>query len=198
MCAIPQAAVTVAQNARCGLDAFISGFFVKSNWKNNTALPIKVYNFWVVPLVYKENGLTDAELQADFYTRHGLTADNDGSWVATNGSIFFDEPINPQKFAVLKQAHFILGGSGLANATNGHGQYPTYKRQKFWIPLNRRYTYGNFEQDGEVSERTIQAPVYYISFCVGLLEPDGTGVGVQQVQRETHHITYFRDGESGM
>lgn len=197
MCAIPESLTAVAHNARCGLEAHISGFSHRADFRNNTADCLRVYQYWIVPLFYKEDGLTDAELQADFFTRHGLTAETDASWSTTASSILYDEPVNGAKFAILKKSCFNLGSANLQANTLNTGSASAYKFQRLWIPLNRKYTYGH-ALDGEDTTRTIQPPVYYVSWCTKLFEADGTASVGSVLSRQIHSMVYFRDGESGM
>jgi len=198
MCAIPYSATNVV-NARCGQDAHISGFMHRATFQNYMVYPIKIWEMWVVPKFYTEDGLTPSQLQADFFTRHGLPADKDASWTDTTASILYDEPINSSKFAVLKKRSFVLGSgpSSAAQVTANTGSMKNFKMEKLWIPLNRKYTYGSLI-DGETEIRTLQAPVYYITWAAGILDDNATAPTASAFKRQIHSVTYFRDGESGM
>lgn len=197
MCKIPRSD-TNSMSARCGMDAHVVGFMHRANWRNNLTQPVKVYQFWVVPLLHKEGGLTDAELQADFFTRHGLSTDNDATWTTTTASMLYDEPVNSQRLLVLKKSTFILGPVNTGGTNQNYGTTSCVRRQNMFIKLNKKYTYGNFAGDAEDESVPIQPSVIWISWVAPLFEsPTGTSV-TAAVQRELHIATYFRDGESGM
>jgi len=197
LCAIPYSATNVV-NARCGQDAHISGFMHRAIFVNNLNTPMKIYELWLVPKFYTEDGLTPAQLQADMYSRHGLATDKDASWTDTTASILYDEPINSSKFALLKKRTFILGSSGVSSTSQTNtGSAKCYKQEKLWIPLNRKYTYGSLA-DGETEIRSLQAPVFYVTWACGVSEDNGAVSVGSALKRQIHSVTYFRDGESGM
>lgn len=171
----------------------------RASYLNQTSTPVKVYQLWVVPKFYTEDGLTDTQLQADLFTRHGLSTDKDASWANNSASILYDEPINSSKFALLKKKTFVLGTNTMApQAPNTNsGTRSAYYQEKMWIPLNRKYTYGSLA-DGETEIRTLQPPVYWISWCAGLIDDQNTLPAAGTIKRQLHVATYFRDGESGM
>jgi len=186
-------------NARCANSCQVVGFKHRMNWKNLSGRVYKVHQYWIIPKQWNPLVAT-ADLQKDFYTRHGLPDDQDGSWLYDQSAYLFDEPCNPERYTVIKQNKFLLGpGNGTANLNfwNPNLAPRSYVEQDFWIPLNRKFTYGSLSDPGELSTHVQQPPVIYVSFVV---EPSTIG-GTQaatDIQREAHLITFFRDGESGM
>lgn len=198
MCTIPYSSTNV-HNARCGQEAHVIGFMHRTNWQNTGYNgPVRVYEFWIVPKQYSsESSFTDAQLQDDFFTRHGLALDKDGSWTDNLPSILYDEPVNSDKFLVLKKKTFLLGTCNMASATQNTGSITAYRQHKTFIKLNRKFTYGDITADGETSSVCLQPPVFYINFVIPQMQATGTpSPGL--INREAHIVTYFRDGESGM
>lgn len=199
LCRIPQSASNV-QNARCGNDANIIGVHHVTNWANRCGCAVKVYEFWIIPKNYDHLDVDqDAALQQDFFTKHGQPSDNDADWLPNVASLLYDEPINKQKFEVLKKNVFILGavsgGTFLQVTDNSLQQKANFKLQKFWIPIKRKFTFGS-AVDGEDPVTPVQAPVFYINWAVELMGADATVSTPNALWRESHIITYFRDGES--
>jgi len=198
LCSIPHN-VNNVQNARCGQEAHITGFLHKVNWSNNSNFIQCVYEYWVVPLNYDPATVSDATLQDDFHSRHGFEADRDGTWANNLNYLLYDEPVNPEKFLVLKKRRFLLGPSASSVTSGGSnlGSRPCYREFKDFIKLNRKFTYG-VQTDTELTTVPIQAPVFYINFVIQTMTGNGTAPVPAQLQREAHIITYFRDGESGL
>lgn len=194
LCKTPYSA-TNEYNTRNGSEALIVGFMQNISWRNITTAIQHVYEYWIVPV----NGgisLTDANLQDDLYTRHGTALDQDGSWSTILPAILYDEPINSEKWRVLKKRKTILGpltgGVTDRQATN----LPSFKQMKTWVPLRRKYTYGQSANDGEDPEEPLQGSVYWINFVVTQHSNGSSAAGA--VERTVHMVTYFRDGNSGM
>lgn len=199
LCSVPFASANV-QNARCGQEASVVGVMSKINWFNRSQYIMQIYEYWIVPKNYDPQTVSDATLQDDFFTRHGQPADRDGSWAPNLASILYDEPVNPEKYHVLKKRKTTLGPSAWPTTGLGAnmGSAPCYKEYKEFIKIGRKYTYGT-TVDSETIEPPIQAPVFYVNFWIPIMTENGsvptTGT---ELTREAHIVTYFRDGESGM
>jgi len=183
-------------NKRIGNEVSIGGYLFKVNFKNNDSRVHRIYEYWVIPHNYSPENLTDAELQKNFFVMHGQATDNDRNWTNNLTTMLYDEPINPDKFTVLKKRVTMLGPGNVTTNMNPAGlrnwvNYSTY------IPINRKYTYGAEVADTESALQPIQPPVVYISFCVTQMELASAPV-IAALQREMHVVTFFRDGESGM
>jgi len=194
LCIIPKSDTNV-QNARNGQSAQIMGFRHKEWFANLSNLAMHIWCIWAIPKQYNP-GDTALVVTDDFYTRHGLADDQDGSWQETLPSYLFDEPINPDKWTVIKRKKIVLGPGVAAAAGSLLPNKDCQKTINTWIPLNRKFTYGS-AGDSEQTTLPLQPPVYYISFCCPPFQPTGTPTP-NLVLRERHVITYFRDGESGM
>lgn len=189
--AIPQ------MNTRIGREVSVAGILHKVTWRNNTDKVLKVYEYWVIPLQYNSDTVNDAALQDDFFSVHGGVNDNDRTWLPTLPSMIFDEPVNPNKYTVLKKRVTKLGPGSAVGTTGNYGNLSSLKYHKTYIPINRKYTYGH-AQDSESALNTLQPPVFYITFIIDQMTPNGTTVTAAAVSREAHIVTYFRDGESGL
>jgi len=159
--------------------------------------------------------MTDADLQNDFYTIHGEARDTDVNWTSTRPSYLYDEPVNSNKFTVLKKKVMTLAPYSSTGGTNGsiqyYGRLNTYVQNKMFVKLNRKFTYGTapYEEPlGELSvekgdadetgDEPIQAPVFWISFVVPIMQAVNTAPANNCVFRESHVITFFRDEGSGL
>jgi len=198
LCSIPHNLNNV-QNARSGQEAHITGFLHKTNWMNITQSIVAVWEYWVVPRNYDAATVSDATLQDDFHSRHGFESDRDGTWAANLPFLLYDEPVNPEKYLVLKKRRFKLGPSSLGTTgpRSNAGSLPCYREFKDFIKLNRKFTYG-VQTDTESVTLPIQAPVFYINFCVEVMTEGGQLPVPGTCLREAHIITYFRDGDSGL
>lgn len=213
LCSIPFDAANT-HNARSGELAHITGFHHAVNFLNQRDVPVKVYQYWIIPNQYRED-MTDADLQNDFYTIHGEKRDTDVNWTNNRPSYLYDEPVNSNKFTVLKKKVITLAPFALTGGGNsGKGEWPgmkTYHTSKTFIRLNRKFTYGTApyeEQLGEVSvmkgdadetgDSPIQAPVFWIMFAVPIMEVTGATIIPNCIRRESHIITFFRDEASGL
>jgi hypothetical protein len=195
-------------NARCGEEAHITGFHHATNFYNLLNVPVKVYEYWVIPLNYRSGLMGDSDLQDDFYTIHGEERDTDVGWTNDRPSYLYDEPINSNKYSVLKKKVTNLapaGSGGFFNKTN------TYVSSKRFIKLNRKFTYGTAEYEGTVGDGLTatfgdtgegffpeQPSVFYISFAIPVMEGVNSPPIDECVRREMHVITYFRDTSSGL
>jgi len=203
LCQIPHDG-TNKQNARMGTEAHIVGFRHRMNWENVSGEILKIHQYWIIPKIHKHAYAT-SDLTDDFYTRHGLDTDTDGDWGYQLDSYLYDEPVNPLRYTVVMKKKTILAPSyRLTEAGFTKNPAPLPKKscfveQDFWIPLNRKFTYGTIEDAGEVSTYVEQPSLIYVEFVVPLMQ---VGTGQQQLNnlvfREEHVITYFRDGTSGM
>jgi len=203
LCQIPHNGAN-AQNARNGQEAHIVGFRHRQTWENISGEIMKLHQYWVIPKIHKHAYAT-SDLTDDFYTRHGLPDDNDGDWGYQLDSYLYDEPVNPLRYTVIKKKKTLLAPSyrlteaGFTKNTNPLGSKPSIIEQDFWIPLNRKFTYGSLSDAGEVTTYVEQPSVIYIEFLCPIMQP---GTGQQQlnnlVYRDEHVITFFRDGTSGM
>jgi len=205
LCKVPALSTPAVDvnSGRVGTEARIMGFFMINTWMNKTNSLIKVYQYWITPRNYDPEVTTDTFLQDDFYTRHGLGFDDDGPWLPNLGSYLYDDPVNSKKFLVLKKKTFMLApGAGVSGAAARPqmNKIDGFKSQKMFIKLDRKFTYGMGGEggDGETPNLPIQPPVYWVTFHVAMSEPFGTDPGSSGVTRESHIVTYFRDGESGM
>jgi hypothetical protein len=207
LCKVPFA-FAPAQNdiGRVGREANILGFWHINTWLNKTNNLIKVYQYWITPRQYDSETFSDADLVDDFYTRHALGGgDADGTWLDVMPSYLYDDPVNSAKFVVLKKKTFMLApGLGVAGAAArpAMNNLDGYHKQRFFVKLNRKYTYGSTSSeggagDGEDGDNPIQPPVFWITFHVTVSEPFLTSAGSSPLTRESHIVTYFRDGESG-
>jgi len=196
LCTIPHN-VNNVQNARVGQEAHISGFLHKVNWANTSGSIQCVYEYWLVPRNYDPATVSDATLQDDFHSRHGFEADRDGSWANNLNYLLYDEPINPEKFLVLKKRRFMLAPQSMVNIAGNMGGMPSYREFKNFIKLNRKFTYG-VQTDTESVSIPIQAPVFYINFVIPVMSGTGATPVSNQLLREAHIVTFFRDGESGL
>nr|WAQ80618.1 MAG: putative capsid protein [Circoviridae sp.] len=193
---VPITAAGGNMNSRAGREAHVSGILHKVTWRNLTETLLKVYEFWIIPLQYDSTTINDAALQDDFFTVHGQANDNDRAWTAVLASQLYDEPINSNKFIVVKKRVTKLAPS-TGSAVSAYGTLSCMKSFKSYIPINRKYTYGHVG-DGESAVNTLQPPVFYITFTIDQLTASSTAVRAAACQREIHMVTYFRDGESGM
>jgi len=183
-------------NKRIGNEVSIGGYLFKVNFKNTGDRLQKIYEYWVIPHNYTAETVSDASLQKSFFTMHGQSTDNDRDWATNLTSMLYDEPINPDKYTVIKKRVTNLGPGNTTTNMNPFGlrnwvNYSTY------IPVNRKYTYGAEIADAESATLPIQAPVFYISFAVEQFSL-GTATPQASFTREMHVVTFFRDGESGL
>jgi len=196
LCSIPHN-VNNVQNARTGQEAHVSGFLHKVNWANIGNQIQCVYEYWIVPRNYDPATVSDATLQDDFHTRHGFEQDRDGSWAPNLNYLLYDEPVNPEKYLVLKKRRFLLAPTSSASVGGNMGSTPSYREFKNFIKLNRKFTYG-VQTDTESVSLPIQAPVFYINFVIPVMTTTGANPQSGQILREAHIITFFRDGDSGL
>lgn len=190
---------TNKQNKRSGPECEIIGTRHVMNWQNLSSAPVKIYNYWIVPKQWKPETST-ADLVDDFYTRHGLDEDTDGSWASDLATYLYDEPVNPDKYTVVKTAHFTLAPGNYADGApfwKLGGTMTNYKKHKMWIPLNRKFTYGSVADAGETTLNPLQPPLLHVCFGIFPMTTDGVEAS-NLVLRESHVITFFRDGTSGM
>ena len=183
-------------NARAGTEAHVLGFMCKRTYRNLTIAPLHIYEYWIVPRNYDAATWNDAQLQDDFHTRHGLAEDKDGSWVNNLSPILYNEPVNSEKYLVLKKKRTLLAGQGQGSRFDIDflwGKSSCVELSDF-IRLDRKYTYGSFN-DSEPQDLPIQPPVYYIFFAANTF---GRTETVGSFRREHHVVTYFRDAASGM
>nr|WAQ80596.1 MAG: putative capsid protein [Circoviridae sp.] len=180
-------------NERAGTEVHITGFLCKCGFRNITDRVVILYEYWLVPVAYFP-GFDD--ISTNMFTKHGMVDDMDNNWVATAPSMMFDEPINPNAFKVLKKRKTLLSpGTSFTNTfPQDKGKSSAYYTN--FIRLDRKFTYGSIE-DGEDERETLQAPVYYVTWCNFEMEPTGSNPA-NALARELHLITYFRDGESGL
>jgi len=189
-------------NTRCSNQAHVSGVFHNMTIRNLLAVPVKYYEYWIIPKVYDSQTISDTLLQKDWFTVHGLVVDRDRNWRADEGSLIYNEPINPDRFIVLKKRVTML-----APRTGSSGSYPMGNlknevTRKNYIPINRKYNYGSpntviANNDGE-PDIPIEAPVFYINYAIDTLTAQPTSITNNALLREMHIVTFFRDGESGM
>jgi hypothetical protein len=198
LCRVPYNGANT-QNARSGQECNVIGFRIRETYKNVSTYVIKCHQIMAIPKQWDPLKAT-ADLTDDFYRRHGLAEDNDGSWSSLLGSYLFEEPVNPDKWTVLYRTSFLLSPGQTAIGPpnfNNVPNYDNYKEIDKWVPLRRRFTYGSLSDAGETTAPPNQPPVIYITFA----HPVQTFNGVATpnlVTRERHLITYFRDGSSGM
>jgi len=189
-------------NARCSNQAHVSGMLHVMTIRNLLAVPIRYYEYWVIPKIYNPLTISDALLQDDFYTAHGFVIDKDRVWTPLLPSYLYNEPVNPDKYTVLKKRI-----TNLAPRTGSSGSYPmgldkSERHFKTYIPVGRKYNYGSQVTSGVINDGEpdipIEPPIFYISFCIDTITATNTAVTTNAVFRELHMVTFFRDGESGM
>lgn len=164
------------------------------NYRNNTSAFLRLYEYWIIPKQYDSQTISDALLQRDWFTAHGIATDKDRAWAATYPSQYYDEPINPEKYTVVKKKVTNFS-PGLTNSNNV-GKMSQVKTSSFYLPINKKYSYGA-TVDGDTTN-PLQAPVFYVSYVIDYLTPTGTVQTPAALTRDMHFITFFRDGESGM
>jgi len=193
LCAIAQSTAVGLNNVRDHRWVHISGFKHKANWINTSNIHIIVYQYWLVPKQYTP-GITDADLQSEFFTQPGQAADVDENWRTDSGQMDYDQQINSEKFMVLKKVKFTLGPANQLVSDVQKSELNSTKSENMYISLNRKFTYEQVVGEANVT-RTEQPPVFYINFCVRMgTNPTPTQSPV--VSRELRVVTYFRDGPS--
>lgn len=173
---------------RMGNWAHISGFHHKAWYANESDQHVKIYQFWISPKQYTP-GISDAQLQDEFYHNAGQAGDTDANWISTDSFMNFDRQINKEKYTVLKTMHFILGprrDDAVAKVTSDNSGK---KYINMFIPLGRKFTY---DEEGANPTRTEQPPVFWVQFAVRMGQAAG-GVAQNTFRREIRIATYFRD-----
>jgi len=192
LCAIPANPANLQNASRSGKWAHISGIRHKAIWVNQTAVTVRVYQYWIIPRQYRI-GITDADIQNEFFSATGNAADGDDNWNALHNALNYDRPVNSEKYTVLKKMVTTLG-PGVETTPLEQSMVPSIKSETMWIPINRKYTYEQVAGEGDVT-RTEQPPVFWVSWCNRMSQGSGQPA-VATVTRAIKLTTYFRDGDT--
>jgi len=167
----------------------ISGFSHLHYIRNNAAEPVTVFMAWISPKQYTP-GITDTDLQHEWYKQHGLPQDETKDWTSADYYSQSYWPINSEKYTVIMRKYVHLGPVEGANSDRTVTQKASNKMLKIWVPLKRKFAYemGVLNQD-----RAEQAPVFWVMWAVRMNQVRNGNPIPATINMTDRIVTYFHD-----
>lgn len=164
--------------------AYVSGFRICAEFRNVAFRPLLVN--YAVLYDRRSNLGTVVPSNDDFFR----AASGDQRGLDFNDSLtsheFHCNPLNSDRFVVLKHMRFILGTAGGNDTSDAYTETnrENWKALKMWVPLKKKLTW----EDGQQNNK-----IWLFMWCDRFFEAAGTVPQLNQLQYSAHVVAYFRD-----